>query len=413
MTSYLKLALKVLARRKFFTFVSLFGISFTLVVLTFAAALLDSVFAPMAPESRQDRTLVALRAVMYGKNGMMSSEVGYRLLDQNARGLPGAERLSICSSQGTVYSYLNGSRVSSSLKRTDGEFWQIFDFHFLEGAPYTASDVDASRFVAVINESTRRRFFGDQAALGKTLEADGQRFQVIGVVADVPQTRFVPFADIWVPLTTAKSDGYRSELMGGFFGVVLARDRESLPQIRQEFEARLARVALPDRAFNTLVAPLESRFDAVARFTPLADRRDPSPQGWKIVALLTTVTLVFMLLPAMNLINLNVSRILERASEIGVRKAFGAPTLGLVGQFVLENVVLTVLGGLLGLVIAAVVLHSFNQSGMIPYASLQVNLRVFLVGLGLAVLFGLLSGAYPAWRMARLRPVEALKGVSR
>ena len=123
--------------------------------------------------------------------------------------------------------------------------------------------------------------------------------------------------------------------------------------------------------------------------------------------------LLFSLLPAVNLVNLNMSRIMERASEIGVRKAFGASSRTLVGQFVVENLVLTLIGGAAGFLLSALVLRALNTSGLIPYAHFTINVRVFLYGLGLAVFFGLLSGVYPAWRMSRLHPVQALKGASR
>lgn len=119
-----------------------------------------------------------------------------------------------------------------------------------------------------------------------------------------------------------------------------------------------------------------------------------------------------MLLPALNLANINLSRILERTSEIGVRKAFGASSRALVGQFLVENVVLTLVGGSIGLVGGAIGLAIVNRSGLIPYADFSLNWRVFLYGLAAALVFGLLSGVYPAWRMSRLDPVQALRGRS-
>ena len=104
---------------------------------------------------------------------------------------------------------------------------------------------------------------------------------------------------------------------------------------------------------------------------------------------------------------------MERASEIGVRKAFGASSRTLVGQFIVENLVLTMIGGLCGFLLSAIVLRALNESGLIPYAQFTLNYRVFLYGLALATFFGLLSGVYPAWRMSRLHPVAALKGASR
>jgi len=415
LASYLKLAFKVLARRKFFTFVSLFGISFTLTVLMLATAVLDATFAPAAPESRQELTLGNSRAMMFKDGGnRWSSEAGYLLFDRYARGLAGVERLSIYASPQAVYSYPDGRKIQSFLKRTDAEFWRILDFTFLEGAPYTDADVQAARAVAVINETTRHRFFGEKPAVGGTIEADGRRYTVIGVVPDVSRLRTAPFADMWAPVTTAKSDSYRRDLMGGFNAIVLARDRSSLPRIREEFNERLKTVEFTDpRNYDTIVAPLDNKFDAFAREAPFSDRSDPSPQGWKLRLGLLVAAVLFALLPTVNLINVNVSRIMERASEIGVRKAFGASSRVLVGQFVVENVVLTLVGGAIGLVLAGLLLRVLNASGLIQYADLSLNLRVFAYGFGLALLFGLFSGVYPAWRMSRMHPVEALKGAAR
>jgi putative ABC transport system permease protein len=95
-----------------------------------------------------------------------------------------------------------------------------------------------------------------------------------------------------------------------------------------------------------------------------------------------------------------------------VRKAFGASSWTLVGQFVVENVVLTLVGAAVGLLFAALALSAINASGVIPYAHLGLNVRVFLYGLSIALFFGLFSGVYPAWRMSRLHPVKALRGRS-
>ena len=122
--------------------------------------------------------------------------------------------------------------------------------------------------------------------------------------------------------------------------------------------------------------------------------------------------LLFMALPALNLVNLSLSRILERASEIGVRKAFGASSVTLTGQFLIESIVLTMLGALIGLGLSAWGLRLLGSIDVVPYADLSLNLRAFLYGLVVALVFAVISGAYPAWKMSRLHPVEALHGRS-
>jgi putative ABC transport system permease protein len=93
-----------------------------------------------------------------------------------------------------------------------------------------------------------------------------------------------------------------------------------------------------------------------------------------------------------------------------VRKSFGASSRALVAQFLVENLVLTLIGGALGLVLSLAALDLLNAIGPLPYAEHRLHPRIFLYGLALAGSFALVSGIYPAWKMSRLDPVDALQG---
>lgn len=410
-----KVALRGLVRRKFFTFISLFGIAFTLLMILVVSALVDHSVGPHPPETRVDRTLYVTTLRLKGPSWTNSSGAGYGFLDAEVRDLPGAERVSFYTTPSEAVSYVGGRKVKSFLKRTDAAFWTILDFTFLEGGPLTLEDDRNVNFVAVINQSTRDRFFGGQPALGKSLEVAGQRFRVVGVVRDVPSTRWLIFADVWVPIATMKGDAWRHDTLGSFGALVLAKDRRDFPALQAEFQSRLHRHPISDPAhFTRLDGSIDTLFGSVARFVFDVPSDDGSPAGLSAAAMMRigmiVAAILFMALPAINLVNINLSRILDRASEIGVRKAFGATSRGLVAQFVAENVVLTLIGGGVAVVLAFVVLAGINASGALPYARLAVNLRVLFWGLLAAVFFGVISGVYPAWRMSRLHPADALRG---
>jgi putative ABC transport system permease protein len=284
------------------------------------------------------------------------------------------------------------------------------EFDFIEGGPFTEQDEALGNFVAVINEKTRERFFSDEPAVGRDLRAGGQTFTVVGVVRNVPMLRMLSFAEIWVPISTTKSTDYRSRLVGGFAGILLAESRSRFPEIKAEFERRLKEADLSETPqFDTIESGARTIMEELAHLESGETETGRAYIVWLFVRT-GLLAILFMALPALNLINLNLSRILERSSEIGVRKAFGASSRTLVGQFLVESVLLTLLGGLLGLVAAEVVMAIVNESGLVPYAAVHVNYRVFCYGLLLSVIFGLLSGAYPAWRMSRMHPVEAIRG---
>ena len=408
-TSSLKIAYKVALRRKFFTFISLFAICFTLVVLNVATAMIDATFGPSSPETNGDRTVGIFQARLVGERSRMGGMAGYGLIDRYARDLPNVEAMSIASNPSSAYSYQDDQRLKVYARRTDGAYWRILDFRFLEGGPFTDEDDRGGNLVAVINDSTRKRLFGDAPALGKTFDLDGRDFRVVGVVEDVPMLRIMSFADAWVPTGSERTDDFRRDLVGSYMGILLARDEADIPAIREEFASRVQNAELPDPVtYQRIQTSVATQLEFGASM--ILDSPDGRGNSTLFLTVLGVMGLLFMLLPTVNLTNINVSRILERAPEIGVRKAFGASSSALVGQFVVENVALTLAGSVAAFAISEAVMAAISSSGVIPYLDLSLNYRIFLYGTAAALVFGVLSGVYPAWKMSRLDPVVALKG---
>jgi putative ABC transport system permease protein len=193
--------------------------------------------------------------------------------------------------------------------------------------------------------------------------------------------------------------------------MMMAPSVAEVPALKQEILKAATTVQYDDPSvFNTARFWGDSKLQLFAR-TLLSDQTEDGGAG-KLLGGIVVLMLLFMLLPALNLINLNVGRIMERSSEIGVRKAFGATSRQLVAQLVLENVLLCLIGGAIGLVCSAGVLWWLEGSGLIPYLHVDLNLPVFGYGLLITLVFGVLSGLIPAWKMARLAPVHALKGIA-
>ncbi|OGX91037.1 ABC transporter permease [Hymenobacter coccineus] len=410
--NYLKIAWKVLLRRKFFTAISLFGISFTLMILLVVYALFDYTVGPHQPEMRTDRLLFASRMeYQYKDGGVNRSSLGYAFLDRHARPLRTPENVSISESNWSeAVAYVGNQTLKLDQKRTDSEFWQVLNFTFVAGRPYNLREVRDGAHVAVINETTSRHYFGTtQGVVGRPLVLDSRAYQVVGVVRDVPLLRFSCYADVWLPVTTTTDDLRNPDYMGRYQVILLARSAADVPRVQQEYEQMIAHQPVPDpKQFKQIGShALLLRTAVLSRFA----RGSQGPgSDQPILRLMLMLALLFMLLPALNLVNINVSRTLERSSEIGVRKAFGATAGRLVGQFLVENIFLTLVGGVLGLALAAGALHLLNESQFLPYSEFGLNGRVFGMALGIVLFFGVLSGAYPAYKMSKLQAVKALKG---
>ena len=408
--NYLKIAWKVLLRRKFFTFISLFGISFTLMILMVATAMIDHVTGPAMPEKRLDRMLFVNFIKMTGKSGNMNTFPSYYYLNHYLMRLKTPEKISVTTTFQGVNSYVNNKRLSLDLKFTDANFWEVLDFNFREGQPFTQQDQKNANRVAVITEHTRDQYFGPNvSAVGKYMVADGVRYRVSGVVENVPISRFNSYANIWVPLSTAPYNKDDTGLTGSYMAIILAASKSDIPKIKAEYQGIVKQVKLPNpKEFDKFYSHTESILEGTFVRQLLGDGEN-SGMG-KFIAVVSLVVFLFMLMPTINLVNINVSRIMERSSEIGVRKAFGASSNTLIGQFLVENIFLTLIGGLIGFLLSALVLEMIADSGLIPYAQLGLNIRVFGIGLGLSLIFGFISGVYPAYKMSKLQAVQALKG---
>ena len=116
---------------------------------------------------------------------------------------PAPRRRRSSRAQSALAMYHDGRKIETHLRRTDGAYWQILDFEFLEGGPFTRGrqrerELRRGDHRRHAHEAVRRR----SPALGKTFEVDGQRFRVVGVVRAVPITRVVGFSEIWAPIRT-------------------------------------------------------------------------------------------------------------------------------------------------------------------------------------------------------------------
>jgi putative ABC transport system permease protein len=353
--------------------------------------------------------MIMMQSTHTERGGRRSGTLGYKVIEHYLKPLKHAELVSAATFPQTISVYQDERVSEVQLRHVDAEYWKILDFTILSGRVLDADDLAQGRLVAVLNQSTARRLFPGLPYLGQKFSAGGQVFTVVGVVAD--EMHVNAYADVWVPITSQPSSDYKTKLFGPYMAMMMAPSVAEVPALKQEILKAATTVQYDDPSvFNTARFWGDSKLQLFAR-TLLSDQTEDGGAG-KLLGGIVVLMLLFMLLPALNLINLNVGRIMERSSEIGVRKAFGATSRQLVAQLVLENVLLCLIGGAIGLVCSAGVLWWLEGSGLIPYLHVDLNLPVFGYGLLITLVFGVLSGLIPAWKMARLAPVHALKGIA-
>jgi putative ABC transport system permease protein len=405
--NYFKIAIAVLKRRKFFTFISLFGISFTLTILLVLTAFIDKIANDNYPDRKRDRSLYINKISLTGKESMNSSPLSYYYINQYITKMKTPVKVAISSGFGSTNTYVNNRKIVINYKYANADFWDVLDFDFVEGKAISRQQTENAERVTVISEDMKKEYFGDDPspAVGKYIEADNVKYRVCGVVKSLPITAYVLYADIFLPITTSKTklDADKS-YMGGYGVILLAKNTDDVPKMKKEYEGIVAKLPIPGKEWDHIYSHADSYVEDYVR-----SGNEKVSGMMYAVGVISLFALFVMLLPTLNLVNINITRIMERSSEIGVRKAFGASSKTLVYQFIVENLILTFLGGIIGVLLSVVVIYFINDAKFIANLTLRLNFTVLGYALLTCIFFGLLSGVYPAWRMSKLNIVTALK----
>lgn len=435
--NYLKIAIKVLGRNKFFTFISLFGISFTLAILMLIVSYLQTELGNNAPFKHRSKitmiNTVSMRQVVVDttmvidsalvndfmtydttytyedKNNNVSTSSGsLKLFREHFQDLETVSNYTFYSTRNTYNEYINGSKIVLDALMADERFWEIFNFKFLEGSPFDKSLFDQGSLVAIIHDDLAQKYFGRKTGIvGEEISMDGKDYKVIGVIKNPHHSNMD--SNIYIPYSTAKGYPWDDrDYLGDFTGIFLKENSKTNQDVYDEIQFITSTISMDAvETYNKLkIFPKTPN----ERFAQSMIYHQEASKSWKqFLMILIGFISLFIILPTLNLVNLNVSRILERSSEIGVRKAFGAHKSNIVFQFVFENVILTILGGIIGFAMAMVLIYIINDAGVLANIRLKMNATFFIYGFLIILTFGIISGFLPAYRMSRLHIVNALK----
>lgn len=419
-----------LRSQRMLSVVAITGTALSIFLIMVVVMIQDVKVVPFAPESNRDRFLHALAGSMttnlddkpasdnfYENNGAISYATA---MEQFGR-LKTPEAVTIYTASPSSGVAVVAGRPSVGLTGlgTDANFWKVFDFTFISGKPYTQADFESAAPLAVLSASSARRIFGSTDVVGQTFTLNYRPYRVAGVVKDVSTLADHAYAEMWLPLSTTPA--FRSSWMNGWMGncavTLLARSKDDFDAIRSEYEKRVEEMNKGMRSegwkFITRNRPYTQEKDSVTRSANL----EPDLEGARRQRLI--VYLILLIVPAMNMNGMTESRLRQRTEEIGVRRAFGARRVTLFCQILWENLVVTVVAGMIGWLLSAAFAYLFSSFLFAnPYFSAEptIDLSVllspstFFWALLFCFVLNVLSTGIPAWRASRTDVVNALKG---
>ncbi len=402
------------------------------IFLIMLVVMMDQVkVAPFSPESNRDRFLhVKYGCITNEKWGVGNTSTGPLSLKSATvlyKSLETPEVVSIyCIAPLPMPLSIPGqSLITADVLETDGDFWKVFDFRFTEGKPYDQTAIDAQQSVAVITESMARGLFGSKKdVVGREFLVNYLPCKVIGVVKDVSTLATTAYAQMWIPFGVATENclefnSWENGLMGMTSTTILAKDRSDFPKIREEAKRKL-------KEYNTVIA--EQGYEMVDQNRPYDQEKQSINIAWNYEVEVSharrqklIIFLILLIVPAVNLSSMTQSRLRQRVSEIGVRRAFGCTRAEIVWQIIMENMIVTLIAGAIGLLlsiafawIAAASLFAVPYSFTMNEATIDFSILMHPSTFGYALLFcfllNLLSSGIPALRAARTNIVNALTG---
>lgn len=309
------------------------------------------------------------------------------------------------------------NRVKVDAMETDPGFWKVFQMQFIAGRGFDDSDWGGEVSSIVISASVARKLFGTTDVIGKSVLLNRNEARICGVVKDVSVTAKDAYAQVWSlyprEQQTATSIWSYSR---GFTVVAMASTSEDLPLLKQGIEKRVKDI---NTGFSEFLLDIMEQPDGIVEHVNHVWANE-GPDLHMLYLQYFIALLIILLVPSLNLCGLSNSRMQQRMSELGVRKAFGATKGILIRQILNENLVLTLLGGFVGLILSYTAVYfmrtwlftNSNNIGTSGDFSLSMSVlfspEVFCLAFLFCLVINLLSAGIPAWVAARRTIVDSL-----
>ncbi len=278
------------------------------------------------------------------------------------------------------------------------DYLAIKRWEIAEGAPFTDDDVQRTARVCLLGKSVRDRLFGAESPVGQLVRIGAQPIEVVGVLAPKGQSANGNDQDdtVILPFTTAQSM-IRGKSVTWLDDVLCsAVSPEAVARAASEISALV-------RERHRLGAGADDDFNIRH---PEELIKAELETGETFARLLVTIASVALLVGGIGVMNVMLASVAERTREIGLRLAVGAPSWAVQMQFLTEAVVVSVMGGILG--VLASLTGSFALERLVGWP-MPIPPEAIALAVAFSVAVGVLFGSYPAWRAARLDPVEALR----
>lgn len=317
------------------------------------------------------------------------------LTAQDAETVRKLSNISEVATFGIISSVVGYGQLTSNtafIVATQPNYFSIRNLKLSSGSFFNSDQDKNADLVAVIGDTTKTNLFGQTDPLGKSISIRGKDFKVIGVVSPTDSgLNFAGSTDdiIYIPVSAANTLPGKSDINRILVSV---NKPENVESVKASIEAAVKSNHLGTEDFSVLTQKeLLSTFDSILNI---------------LTTFVVAIAAISLLVGGIGIMNIMLVTVTERTREIGIRKALGATFGNIMGQFLTESVIISVLGGLVGMGLAYLAGFIIKRlAGITPIYSL----KALMVALGVSFFIGVVFGTAPAVKAARKRPIQALK----
>lgn len=295
--------------------------------------------------------------------------------------------------QGNATAKYDRTSSSISLRGTTGAYYEIQGLSLARGRFLKNADVNQKSQVAVINATAAEELFGNTNVVGEVFSIDGYKFTVIGVLEEQDSAigNVSERLEAYIPFTVLSKISGSSREITSFYAS--SADEKSMDKVEAEMTAYLYKRLGDTDSFSVVNA--SSVMEAMTSVTDT------------MKLMLGGIAAISLLVGGIGIMNIMLVSVTERTREIGIHKAIGARKKNIMMQFLIEALLVSVTGCLIGLLLSCLTVFGINH--FMTSISAVISVDVVFIAIGFSMLIGMVFGLYPAWKAANMRPIDALR----
>lgn len=352
---YLRQSFKLLKQNPLFSSLYVVGTGLAISMVMVLAVLYYIKVGDIYPETHRSRMLVASTVHMQNIENNASNTTGAysaTFVKECFYPLKGVEAVTAIGDVESWFVKVKDVKrpLPALVKLTDAGFWKVFDFSFVTGKPFSEVDFQSGLRVAVVSEEMAQRVFGKTDVVGEFIQLNLADYRICGVVKSPSYALNMSFAQVWLPYTCLSGyDNHQWDVLGPFEVAILLHSARDAGEVKVQVDEYVRKFnAQPHDGYRLVMHGQPYLYwKTLFRTNDMEDL-----DFLMVIRQMGLWLLLLLLVPALNLSGMISSRMERRLPEMGVRKAFGATGNRLFSQIVWENLLLTCMGGVLGLMLS-------------------------------------------------------------